>query len=94
MPHATAAATTPAPSLSPELEAQEILLPQVVSSATLLNTGVHATTAGAALDLLQEVLQEVRKETLPGTCRKRFKQMLPQDAAGNWQSVAGIGDAE
>ena len=36
MPHATAMPTTPAPSLSPEIDAQEILLPQIVSSATLL----------------------------------------------------------
>ncbi len=57
MPHAAAVATTPAPSLSPEIEAQEILLPQIVSSATLLDTGARAATAGAALNLLQEVMQ-------------------------------------
>jgi hypothetical protein len=43
--------------LSPEIEAQEILLPQIVSSATLLEGGAHAAPAGAALNLLQEVLQ-------------------------------------
>jgi hypothetical protein len=57
MPHATAVVTTPAPSLSPEIEAQEILLPQIVSSATLLEGGAHAAPTGAALNLLQEVLQ-------------------------------------
>jgi hypothetical protein len=57
MPHATAMPTTLAPSLSPEIEPQEIFLPQIVSSATLPDTGAHATTAGAALNLLQEVLQ-------------------------------------
>jgi len=46
-----------APSLSPEIEAQEIFLPQIVSSATLLDTGAHAATAGAGLNLLREVLQ-------------------------------------
>jgi hypothetical protein len=56
-PHATAVATTPAPSLSPEIGAQEILLPEIVSSATLPDAGAHAVTAGAALNLLQEVLQ-------------------------------------
>ena len=56
-PRATALATMSAPSLSPEIEAQEIFLPQIVSSATLLDTGAHAATAGAALNLLQEVLQ-------------------------------------
>ena len=56
-PRATALATMSAPSLSPEIEAQEIFLPQIVSSATLLDTGAHAATGGAALNLLQEVLQ-------------------------------------
>jgi hypothetical protein len=79
MPHATAAATTPVPSLSPELEAQEILLPQIVSSATLLDTGVHATTAGAALNLLQEVLQESAQGNLPGNLRGNLQANLPQD---------------
>src|ERR1700677_2605106 len=57
MPHATALATTPAPSLSPEIEVQEIFLPQLVSSAIVLDTGAHVATTGAALNLLQEVLQ-------------------------------------
>ncbi len=57
MPHATAVATMPAPSLSPEIEAQEIFLPQIVSSATLLETGALAAASGAALNLLQEVMQ-------------------------------------
>ena len=56
-PRATALATMSAPSLSPEIEAQEIFLPQIVSSATLLDTGAHAATAGAGLNLLREVLQ-------------------------------------
>jgi hypothetical protein len=57
MPHATAPATAPAPSLSVEIETQELFLPQIVSSATLLDAGAHAATAGAALNLLQEMLQ-------------------------------------
>jgi Flagellar hook-length control protein FliK len=57
MPHATLVATTPAASPSPEIEAQEILLPQTVSSAIVLDTGTHLATTGAALNLLQEVLQ-------------------------------------
>jgi Flagellar hook-length control protein FliK len=70
-PPATAVATTPAPSLSPEIEAQEILLPQIVSSATLLDTGAHATTAGAALNLLQELLQ--------GNLQGNLQANLPKD---------------
>ncbi len=81
MPHAAAVATTPAPSLSPEIEAQEILLPQIVSSATLLDTGARAATAGAALNFLQEVMQGNCKEM----CRK---------TRGNRQPLTGIGDAE
>jgi hypothetical protein len=57
MPHATAVATTPAAPLSVEIETQEIFLPRIVSSATLLDAGAHAATTGAALNLLQEVLQ-------------------------------------
>jgi len=71
LPHATAAATTPAPSLSPEIEAQEIFSPQIVSSATLLDTGAHAATAGAALNLLQEVLQE----NLPGNLQENLREI-------------------
>jgi hypothetical protein len=56
MPHATAVPTTPSPSLSPEIEAQEIFLPQIVSPALVLDAGAHAATAGA-LNLLQEMLQ-------------------------------------
>jgi Flagellar hook-length control protein FliK len=57
MPPAATTPTTPAPSLSPEIEAQEIFLPQIVPSATLPDSAARAT-AGAALNLLQEVLQE------------------------------------
>jgi hypothetical protein len=71
MPHATAGPTTPAPSLSPEIEPPEIFLPQIVSSATLLDTGAHATTAGAALNLLQEVLQ--------GNLQGNLQANLPKD---------------
>jgi hypothetical protein len=79
MPHATAMPTTPAPSLSPEIEALEILLPQIVSSATLLDTGAHATTAGAALNLLQEVLQGSSQGNLQGNLQGNFQANLPND---------------
>lgn len=69
MPHATAVPTTPAPSLSPEIEVSEILLPQIVSSTTLLETGAHPATAGAALNLLQEVLQGNPQENLQQSLR-------------------------
>jgi Flagellar hook-length control protein FliK len=72
-PRATALATMSAPSLSPEIEAQEIFLPQIVSSATLLDTGAHAATAGAGLNLLQEVqgnLQENLQENMQGNLRE------------------------
>src|ERR1700733_4202185 len=75
MPHATAGPTTPAPSLSPEIEPQEIFLPQIVSSATLLDTVAHATTGGAALNLLQEVLQGSSQGNLQGN----FQANLPKD---------------
>src|ERR1700733_12833274 len=75
MPHATAGPTTPAPSLSPEIEPPEILLPQIVSSATLLDTVAHATTGGAALNLLQEVLQGSSQGNLQGN----FQANLPKD---------------
>jgi hypothetical protein len=63
MPHAAAVATTPAPSPSVEIETQEIILPQIVSSATLLD-------AGAALNLLQEVLQENLQANLQENLRE------------------------
>jgi hypothetical protein len=74
-PHATAGPTTPAPSLSPEMEAPEILLPQIVSSATLLDTGAHATTAGAALNLLQEVLQGNSQGNLQANLPKELREI-------------------
>jgi Flagellar hook-length control protein FliK len=79
VPLATTVATTPAPSLSPEIEALEILLPQIVSSATLLDTGAHAATAGAALNLLQEVLQGSSQGNLPGNLQGNLQANLPKD---------------
>jgi hypothetical protein len=95
LPHAEAT-STPAPSLAPDLDVHEILLPQarlpvadetleanneillpqahlrvaddtleassngrIMLSATPVNAGPHAPTAGAALNLLQEALQEL-----------------------------------
>jgi len=75
VPHAEAT-STPAPSLAPDLDVHEILLPQarlpvadetleansngrIVLSATPANAGPRAPTAGAALNLLQEALQEL-----------------------------------
>ena len=52
------------------------------------DTGAHATTAGAALNLLQEVLQKAQE-----TARKLARKSASKPA-GNRQSVAGIGDAE
>jgi Flagellar hook-length control protein FliK len=71
LPHATSVAITLAPALSPEIDAPEIFLPQIVSSATLLDTDAHATTAGAALNLLQEVLQ--------GSSQGNLQANLPKD---------------
>jgi len=72
-PHAAATTSTPSPSLSPEIEVQEILLPQarvpvddslgsqnplrIVLPQTLLNAGSRTMTAGTVLNLLQETLQ-------------------------------------
>jgi Flagellar hook-length control protein FliK len=70
MPHATAVATTPAPSPPVEIETQEIILPQIVSSAILLDAGAHAATAGAALNLLQEMLQGSLQENLQENLRE------------------------
>ncbi len=70
-----AASPTPAP-LSPEIDVQEILLPQarvpvaddapeagnpvrIVLADTLVNAGPRAAMVGAALNLLQEALQEI-----------------------------------
>jgi hypothetical protein len=52
------------PSLSPEIDFPEIFLPriEIVSSATLLDTGARLATAGAALNLLQEVVHENLRE--------------------------------
>jgi Flagellar hook-length control protein FliK len=75
MPHATAVATTPAPSLSPEIEVQEIFLPQFVSSAIVLDTGAHVATAGAALNLLQEVLQGNLQENLQGNLQANLREV-------------------
>jgi hypothetical protein len=75
-----AASATLAPSLSPEIDAQEILLPQarvlaaeeivqldgageIVLPAAALNTQSSAATIGAALNLLQEALQETPRQT-------------------------------
>jgi Flagellar hook-length control protein FliK len=74
-----AAAATLAPSLSPEIDAQEILLPQarvlaaeeivqldgageILLPAVALNTQSSAATIGAALNLLQEALQETPRQ--------------------------------
>jgi Flagellar hook-length control protein FliK len=75
MPHATAVATTPAPSPSVEIETQEIILPQIVSSATLLDAGAHAATAGAALNLLQEVLQGDPQGNLQGNLQENPREI-------------------
>jgi hypothetical protein len=69
VPHAIAVATMPAPSLSPEIEAEEILLPQIVPSAASPDTRPRAATAGAALNLLQEVLQANLQENLQENLR-------------------------
>ncbi len=61
VPH-TAGAPALAPSLSPDVDLQEIAVPQIVSSAAFLDAGTRAATTGAALNLLQEVLQEVPRE--------------------------------
>jgi len=61
VPH-TAGAPSLAPSLSSEVDLQEIAVPQIVSSAALLDAGTRAATTGAALNLLQEVLQQVPRE--------------------------------
>jgi hypothetical protein len=61
VPH-TAGAPSLAPSLSSEVDLQEIAVPQIVSSAALLDAGTRAATTGAALNLLQEVLQQVPQE--------------------------------
>ncbi len=79
MPHATAVATTPAPSLSPEIEAEEIFLPQIVSSATLLDTGARAATGGAALSLLQEVPQGNLQEHLREIGSPSLASAMPND---------------
>jgi Flagellar hook-length control protein FliK len=74
-PQHAAPTSTLAPSLSPNFEMQEILLPQarvpvandsflsggpvrIVLPETLLHAGPRTMTAGAALNLLQEALQE------------------------------------
>ena len=53
-----------APTLAPsgEVDLQEIVLPQVASSAVLLDTGTRAASTGTALNLLQEALQEIPRE--------------------------------
>jgi hypothetical protein len=79
MPHATALATTPAPSLSPEIEVQEIFLPQLVSSAIVLDTGAHVATTGAALNLLQEVLQGDLQENLREVGSPSLASAMPND---------------
>jgi Flagellar hook-length control protein FliK len=75
MPHATAVATTSAPSLSPQIEAPESFSPQIVSSAALLEAGGHAATAGAALNLLQEVLQGNLQGNLQGSLPKDLREI-------------------
>ncbi len=91
MPHAAAVATTPAPSPSPEIEAQEILLPQIVSSATLLEGGAQAATAGATLNLLQEVLQGNLQENLQANLREigspSLASAMPNDGRNDDVSV-------
>jgi hypothetical protein len=79
-PPVAAPASTLAPSLSPEIDMVEILLPQarvpvaedavesdgngrVVLSAMPLDTESRATTIGAALNLIQEALQEMPRQT-------------------------------
>jgi Flagellar hook-length control protein FliK len=79
MPHATALATTPAPSLSPEIEVQEIFLPQLVSSAIVLDTGAHVATTGAALNLLQEVLQGDLQANLREVGSPSLASAMPND---------------
>jgi hypothetical protein len=79
MPHATALATTPAPSLSPEIEVQEIFLPQLVSSAIVLDTGAHVATTGAALNLLQEVLQGNLQANLREVGSPSLASAMPND---------------
>jgi len=79
MPHATAVATTPAASLSPEMEVLEIFSPQIVSSATVLDNGVHAATIGAALNLLQEALQGNLQENLREVGSPSLASAMPND---------------
>src|SRR5580693_7157240 len=62
MPHAAAVATTPAPSPSVEIETQEIILPQIVSSATLLDAG--AALAASARHLLDDTDAAIARQTL------------------------------
>jgi Flagellar hook-length control protein FliK len=79
-PQHAASASTLAPSLSPEIDVRQILLPQarlpvvddlleldstgrIVPSAIALNAGPRAATIGAVLNLLQEALQEIPRQT-------------------------------
>jgi Flagellar hook-length control protein FliK len=80
MPHAAAVPTMPAPSLSPEIEAQEIFLPQVVSSAALPGTAARAATAGA-LNLLQELLQGNPQENLRDVSNPSLASAMPPNGA-------------
>ena len=82
-PHATAVPTTPAPSLSPEIEGQEILLSQIVSSATLPEAGAHPAMAGAALNLLQEMLQGNLQGNLRNVSSPSLASEMPPNDARN-----------
>jgi hypothetical protein len=77
MPHATAVPTMPAPPLSPEVDAQEIFLPQIVSPAILPDADARVATTGAALNLLQEVLQGNPPGNLQGNLQGSLQGNLP-----------------
>ena len=82
MPQAATTPTTPAPSLSPEIEAQEIFLPQIVPSATLPDSAARAT-AGAALNLLQGNLQGNLQENLRDISSPSLASAMPPNGARN-----------
>jgi hypothetical protein len=79
MPHASAVPTMPAPSLSLEIDVQEIFLPQIVSPAILPDADARVATTGAALNLLQEVLQGSPQGILQGNLQGNLPGSLLRD---------------
>src|SRR3984893_14420614 len=84
---ADAAAASPlAPSLSPDIDTQEVLLPQIrlpVADALLgPNGGQRAATAGAAPSILQEVLQNGATSLVTATPRETPRE-TPRDLHGD-----------